>query len=46
MPLTAKGRKILASLKEQHGPKKGEEVFYKSINKGTITGVEQKRHKK
>jgi len=40
MPLSDKGRKIMASMKEQYGPKKGEQVFYASKNKGTITGVE------
>ena len=40
MPLTDKGHKIMASMKEQYGPEKGEQVFYASKNKGTITGVE------
>jgi hypothetical protein len=40
MPLTAKGEKILAAMKEQYGEEKGEEVFYRSKNKGTITGVD------
>lgn len=39
MPLTAKGQEILAKMKQQYGEKKGEEVFYASANKGTITGV-------
>lgn len=34
MPLTAKGRKALASMKKQYGAKKGKQVFYASINKG------------
>jgi hypothetical protein len=40
MPLTSKGNKILAHMKEQYGPEKGESVFYASRNKGTITGVD------
>jgi len=45
MPLTKKGRKILANMKKKYGDKKGEEVFYASINKGTITGAEEgKKH--
>jgi hypothetical protein len=40
MPLTAKGRDIMAAMKEQYGEAKGEEVFYKSKNAGTITGVD------
>jgi hypothetical protein len=48
MPLTDKGRKILASMKEQYGEEKGERVFYASINAGKITGAEgeKKHHKK
>ena len=33
MPLTSTGRKVMASMKKQYG-KRGEEVFYASINKG------------
>jgi hypothetical protein len=40
MPLTAKGEKIMAAMKEQYGEKKGEEVFYASKNAGEITGVD------
>ena len=40
MPLTEKGEKILASMKKQYGPEKGEEVFYASKNAGKITGVD------
>jgi hypothetical protein len=40
MPLTAKGEKIMSSMKEQYGSEKGEEVFYASKNKGTIAGVD------
>lgn len=39
-PLTEKGRKILGSMKEQYGAEKGEQVFYASKNKGTISGVD------
>lgn len=44
MPLTAKGTKIMAAMKEQYG-KRGEEVFYRSRNKGVIKGVEKRRHR-
>jgi hypothetical protein len=40
MPLTEKGEKIKGAMKEKYGPEKGEEVFYASKNKGTITGVD------
>lgn len=45
MPLTDKGNKILANMKEQYGAKKGKEVFYASQNKGTITGTHKKKKK-
>lgn len=41
MPLTSKGHEILAAMKRQYGDKKGESVFYASINKGTIKGVHE-----
>lgn len=40
MPLTDKGRKVLAEMQKQYGEKKGENVFYASINKGTVKGAE------
>jgi hypothetical protein len=46
MPLTEKGKKILASMKAEYGARKGESVFYASKNRGTIEGVEGKRGKK
>jgi hypothetical protein len=39
MPLTPKGEKILENMEQEYGEKKGEQVFYASANKGTITGV-------
>ena len=41
MPLTAKGEKIRSAMHAQYGEKKGESVFYASINKGTIKGAEK-----
>jgi len=41
MPLTEKGRKILANMQEQYGKKRGKQIFWKSVNAGTITGVEE-----
>jgi hypothetical protein len=48
MPKTAKGKKIMSAMKKEYGAKKGEQVFYASRNKGTITGVdpESKRRKR
>lgn len=42
MPLTPKGRKIMAKMKSTYGEDKGERVFYASANKGTIKGVHDK----
>ena len=39
MPLTSKGAEIKHEMEKEYGEKKGEQVFYASANKGTITGV-------
>lgn len=39
MPVTEKGAKIKSAMEKQYGKEKGEQVFYASANKGTITGV-------
>lgn len=39
MPLTEKGKKIKRNMMKHYGKEKGEQVFYASENKGTITGV-------
>lgn len=46
MPLTSKGKKILGNMKKEYGSKKGEQVFYASINKGTVKGAEGKHKRK
>ena len=51
MPLTKKGKKIKSAMAKHYGAKKGEQVFYASINEGKITGAEgstkrRKRKKK
>ena len=46
MPLTKKGRKIMANMKKEYGAEKGKEVFYASRNKGTITGVDPESRKR
>lgn len=45
MPLTPKGEKIEHAMEKEYGEKKGKQVFYASKNKGTIKGVEEKKHK-
>ncbi len=42
MPLTAKGHKIKSAMKKQYGSEKGEQVFYESQNKGTISGTHKR----
>ena len=32
-PLTKSGKKVMKKMKEEYGKKKGEQVFYASINK-------------
>ena len=46
MPLTKKGKEIMASMSKEYGAKKGKEVFYASANKGRITNVEPKHKRK
>lgn len=46
MPLTKKGQKIKSAMEKQYGAEKGEDVFYASKNKGTITGVDRPKKKK
>ena len=46
MPLTAKGRKIKASMRKHYGKKKGTSVFYASQNAGTIKGTHHKRKRR
>jgi len=41
MPLTEKGREIKGAMEHQYGKEKGEQVFYASKNKGTISGVDE-----
>ena len=41
MPLSSKGRTIMASMKQQYGDK-AKQVFFASRNKGVISGVEKK----
>ena len=42
MPLTRKGKKIMAAMVGEYGPEKGKKVFYASQNKGTIEDTHKK----
>jgi|TARA_R100000426_G_scaffold27203_3_gene22856 hypothetical protein len=46
MPLTAKGKETLKDFRKRYGSKKGEAVFYATINKGKLKGMEAKRPRK
>ena len=46
MPLTKKGKKIMAAMKEEYGKERGQRVFYAAANKGTIKGIDYRRKKK
>ena len=46
MPLTKKGKKIMAEMKKNYGEEHGERVFYASANAGRITGVHAGQKKK
>lgn len=41
MPMTSKGKKIMANLKKEYGAGKGKEVFYAMRNAHKITGVDR-----
>jgi len=46
MPLNEKGLRIRQAMEQYYGPKKGDDVFYASVNKGKVKNVEQKKKKK
>ena len=45
MPLSKKGMKIRRAMRKQYGEKKGDEVFYASINKGKVKGAHKGKKK-
>lgn len=44
MPLTKKESKTKKAMEKTYGKKKGESVFYASINKGKLGAASKKRH--
>ena len=42
MPLNKKGKKIMKSMTDQYGKKRGEQVFYASLNKKKIKEVKKR----
>jgi len=45
MPLTKKGKSILATMKKHYGRVRGKQVFYASQQKGVIKGTHKQRKK-
>ena len=46
MPLTKKGKKIMASMQAEYGKEKGQRVFYAMANSGKLKGVDFKRKRR
>jgi len=46
MPLTKKGKKIKRAMQKHYGSEEGEDIFYASQNKGSITGTHKLKRKK
>lgn len=46
MPETKKGKKIKKNMEKFYGKKKGDQVFYASINAGKLKGVHGKKKMK
>lgn len=46
MPLSKKGAKIKRAMSKTYGKKKGEQVFYASVNAGKIKGAKKRASKK
>ena len=46
MPLTPKGKKILANMRKTYGARKAKSVFYAMINEGKITDAEGKKKRR
>ena len=45
MPLTSKGKKMMSVMKKEYGAKKGESVFYATVRKKKLKGMEKKSGK-
>jgi hypothetical protein len=46
MPFTKKEAKVKKKMMEEYGDKKGEKVFYASVNKGKLGKASKMRHKR
>jgi hypothetical protein len=45
VPLTPKGKKMMSSMKKQYGMKKGKSIFYATVRKKKLKGMERKKKK-
>lgn len=39
MPMSPEGKKMMKSMKNQYGPRKGKQVFYAMENQGKVPGM-------
>ena len=46
MPLTKKGAKVMAQMKESYGKEKAQRVFYAMANSGKLKGTDFKRKRR
>jgi hypothetical protein len=46
MPLTKKGKKIMAAMEAEYGKEKAQRVFYAMANSGKLKGVDFKRKRR
>ena len=45
VPLTAKGKKMMSAMKKQYGAKKAKPIFYATVKKKKLKGMEKKKKK-
>jgi hypothetical protein len=45
VPLTKKGKKMMSAMKKEYGAKKGKSVFYATMKKKKLKGMEKKSGK-
>jgi hypothetical protein len=45
VPLTTKGKKMMSAMKKQYGAKKAKPIFYATVKKKKLKGMEKKKKK-
>jgi hypothetical protein len=43
VPLTKKGKKMMSAMKKQYGAKKAKPIFYATVRKKKLKGMEKKK---